>query len=65
MSTVQLVIARRRLLRLAHGGARRAVLMDLPRFLYERRAVLLPLLPQGGRGSLVARSVCEGCDLGY
>ena len=46
VSAMLLVITGHRLLSFAHGGSCGAVLMDLPRFLYERRTVFFPLLPQ-------------------
>ena len=34
-----------------------------PSLLYQRCTILLPLLPQGRRCSLIPRSVSEGCNL--
>lgn len=54
-----LVLAGGRLVRFAGGGARGAGLVHLPGLLDEGGAVLLALLPEGGRCPLVSRPVSE------
>ena len=51
------LVAGVRFLGFAHGGSGGAKLVNLPRLLYERGAILLTLLPQRWGGPLVAGTV--------